>query len=411
METFLTVLAGLLMAGVSPQPPAPPPDGASSVVAAQEAQRPPAAPGGLAVAPAFNSPEVAADRTVTFRAHAPQARAVSLASPDIPPIPLNAPLARSDDGVWQVTVGPLAPGAYRYRFDIDGVQTVDPRNTMTSESNTLVWSLVQVPGSELFDTRNVPHGAVAERVYWSTTLARFRRMHVYTPPGYDSGQDRYPVLYLLHGAGDSDDSWSTVGRAGMIIDNLIADRKARPMIVVMPAGHTSRDVGNPLGAIDELVTDFVSDVMPQIERSYRVLTDRANTAIAGLSMGGLQTLRISLEHLDRFAYIGVFSSGIFRPPSGPASGPPRPVITTDEWERRYAARLDDAQVKRGLNLLWFATGKEDFVLPTTQATVALFERHAFSPVYVESPGGHTWLSWRDYLARFAPQLFGDGGRR
>jgi enterochelin esterase-like enzyme len=157
------------------------------------------------------------------------------------------------------------------------------------------------------------------------------------------------------------------------------------------------------------VAGFVTDVVPHVERQYRVRTESGNTAIAGLSMGGLQTLQIATEHLDRHGFIGVFSSGLFRPPPntarGTGSGVPRPAIAADEWEHRYSARLDDAELKCGLRLLWFATGKDDFLLSTTQTTVALFKRHGFSPVFVESTGGHTWLNWRNYLADFAPQLF------
>jgi enterochelin esterase family protein len=236
-------------------------------------------------------------------------------------------------------------------------------------------------------------------------------MHIYTPPGYQNGRDRYPVFYLLHGAGDNDDSWSTVGRAGFILDNLIASQKAKPMVVVMPAGHTSRVQTNTVGrsATDEFVGDFVTDVMPYVEKNYRVLTDRANTAIAGLSMGGMQTLEVAIPRLERFAYVGVYSSGLIGafPNAGRGgAGTPQPAPAGPiEWEKQNGAKLDDAGLKKGLRLLWFGTGKEDFLLSTTNATVDLFKRHGFAPVFVESPGGHTWINWRNYLAEFAPQLF------
>lgn len=385
--------------------------GATSIVAtAQQPGR-----GGGPQAPQVTSPEVSADRRVSFRIHAPQAREIRLAASDIPGLGQNTGLTRADNGVWELTVGPLDSGAYRYNFNVDGVATIDPRNPSISESNNNVWSLVSVPGSDLFDSKAVPHGAVAEVTYKSSTLGRDRRMHIYTPPGYESGRDRYPVFYLLHGAGDNDDSWSTVGRAGFILDNLIATQKAKPMVVVMPAGHTSRTGGNAAGrsATEEFVGDFVTDVMPYVEKTYRVLTDRANTAIAGLSMGGMQTLEVAVPRLERFAYIGVYSSGLIgafgnaggRGRGAASAATPATQSGPIEWEKTHAAKLKDANLKKGLRLLWFGTGKEDFLLSTTTATVDLFKRHGFSPVYVESAGGHTWINWRNYLSEFAPQLF------
>src|SRR5688572_22057838 len=217
------------------------------------------APGGRggAAAPQVISPEVTADRRMIFRVFAPQAQAVRLAASDIPGVGGNTALTRSAAGVWEVTLGPVAPGAYRYNFNIDGVATIDPRNAAISESNANVWSLVVVPGSADFDTKDVPHGAIAAVTYKSTALGTFRRMHIYTPPGYESGRERYPVFYLLHGAGDNDHSWSSVGRAGFILDNLIASKKAKPMIVVMPAGHASAGP-NAIGtdATSAFVNDF-----------------------------------------------------------------------------------------------------------------------------------------------------------
>lgn len=207
---------------------------AALVVAAQipalaqqpPATAPPAAPAAQPPqAPAVASPEVSADRRLTFRIYAPQAQNVRLTGGDIPGN-RQSPLTKGENGVWEVTLGPVPAGAYRYNFNVDGVATIDPRNPLTSESNTNTWSLVHVPGADMMDTKQVPHGAVAEVTYYSTSLGRFRRMHVYTPPGYELGRNRYPVFYLLHGAGDSDDAWTTVGRAGFILDNLIAAGKA-----------------------------------------------------------------------------------------------------------------------------------------------------------------------------------------
>ena len=228
-------------------------------------------------------------------------------------------------------------------------------------------------------------------------------MHIYTPPGYEADNKKYPVFYLLHGAMDCDDSWTTVGRAGIIMDNLIADKKAKPMVIVMPAGHTTKNFnigGGIHGMVDEFSEDFVNDIMPYVENNYRVLKTSEDRAIAGLSMGGMQTLNIAMSDLGRYSYIGVFSSGIFdlgdNMPGQSAS---------PSWEEQHKDMLDNKDLKKGLKLLWFATGSEDFLVGTSKASVEMLKNHGFSPVYKESGGGHTWSNWRDYLNEFAPQLF------
>jgi enterochelin esterase family protein len=352
--------------------------------------------------PRVTSPEVATDGRVTFRILAPKAQAVRLSGTDIPNNVEGTPLTKGAEGVWEVTLGPLVPGAYRYNFNVDGVSVIDPRNASTSESNENAWSLVYVPGSDFMDTKDVPHGAVAEVTYYSKALKRFRRLHVYTPPGYESGQGRYPILYLLHGAFDCDDSWTSVGRAGFILDNLIAARKATPMVVVMPAGHTGPFAfGGPMPSMDDFVADFTGDVMPYAETRYRVHADRAHRAIAGLSMGGGQTLTIAASHLETFAYVGVFSSGVFGiTGTGPGSGSPGP-----SFEEQHRAALDDVAKKKGLALVWFATGKDDFLIETSRATVEMLKKHGCAVTFEESAGGHTWINWRNYLAEFVPLLF------
>ena len=387
-----------------------------AAAAAPPATAPPPAPPGSPQRPSVVvSPEVQPDRRVTFRLLAPRAETVRLSGSDIPGNGAGAAMTRGENGTWEVTLGPLDGGAYRYNFNVDGVPVVDPRNPSTSESNNNVWSLVYVPGSDLMDTKNVPHGAVASVTYYSTALSRFRRMHVYTPTGYENGKGRYPVFYLLHGAGDSDHSWTSVGRAGFILDNLIAAGRAKPMVVVMPAGHTrSAGFGAPPGSgarppADEFEQDFLRDVLPAVEKNYRVLTDRKNRAIAGLSMGGGQTLNLAIPQQQKFGYVGVFSSGIFGafPPRRPGGATP-PAATTavrSPWEEQHLAALDNADWKKGLKLLWFGTGKDDFLLQTTRSSVDLLKKHGFNVVYEETAGGHTWTVWQDYLGRFAPQLF------
>lgn len=375
---------------------------AASILSAQPA--PPAPPAGRGPqGPVVVSPEVLPDQRVVFRINAPQATAVRLNGSDIPGnLGQGAAMTKAENGVWEVTLGPIDPGAYRYNFNVDRVSVIDPRNPSTSESNNNVWSMVYIAGADFMDLQNVPHGAVAAVSYYSTALKKWRRMHVYTPPGYEMGQGKYPIFYLLHGAGDCDESWTSVGRAGFIMDNLIAAKKAKPMIIVMPAGHTVQNaagLAGPPSAQDDFVQDFVTDVMPYAETHYRVQTDRQHRAIAGLSMGGTQTLNIAIPHLDKFAYVGVYSSGLIGGLLGSQTQ------GESAWEQQHQAELDNASAKKGLKLLWFSTGSNDGLLPTTKNTVAMLQKHGFNPVFKESPGAHTWINWRHYLDEFAPQLF------
>jgi len=403
--------------------------------------------------PAVVSPEVLPDRRVVFRIVALRAETVTISASDIPasimvpaqsaypgagttPAPAGAaptapaappaapqsgrggpPFTRNESGVWEATIGPLVPGSFRYVFQVDGVRTLDPVNTTISESNTATWSLFYVPGLDFQDVRDVPHGAVATVYYSSAVLKTTRRMHVYTPPGYESGTQKYPVFYLLHGAGDSDDAWTSVGRAGFIMDNLIAEKKAAPMIIVMPAGHQPATPGTATPAtaaapgaaqppaINPFTVEFVTDVVPCVERHYRTLTGRRHRAIAGLSMGGSQTLDIAFRQLARFAYIGVFSSGATLGGgrgAAPAAtnAPPRP-----DWEATHREDLDNATLKKGTTVIWLSTGVDDGLITNTRATVELLKKHGFNPVFKESPGGHTWINWRNYLSEFATRLF------
>jgi enterochelin esterase-like enzyme len=365
--------------------------------------------------PQVTSPEVALKAYITFRLLATNAQNVRVIAGDIPGNGPGAEMVKGTNGVWEATIGPVDPGAYRYNFSVDGLTVVDPHNPATSESNNTVSSLVTVPGSDFMDTKEVPHGAVASATYFSSALKRFRRMHIYTPPGYELGKDEYPVLYLLHGAGDSDQSWTSIGRAGFILDNLIAAQRAKPMVIVMPAGHTGplgfgRRGGGGGGAssnrpsVDEFTQDFETDIMPYLERTYRVLPDRQNRAIAGLSMGGSQTLNIAIRNLDKFGYVGVFSSGVFGI-NGRGRGGGDGATQRRSWEEQHKDALDNERTKEGLKLVWFATGKEDFLIETSKATVEMLKKHGFTVVFKESPGAHTWINWRNYLNEFAPQLF------
>jgi enterochelin esterase family protein len=402
--TITMRLLPLVVAAVMQQAPAPPPGAPAPAGRGGQGQQ----------APVFTSPEILSDKRIAFRLYAPEATTVALRAGDIPaPARTNVEFTKGANGVWEMTTGAVEPGAYRYVFVVNGVGVIDPRNTAISESNTTTWSVAVVPGSDVMDTKNVAHGSVSTVYYDSTALGRTRRMHIYTPPGYESGKDKYPVFYLLHGAGDCDDSWTSVGRANFILDNLIAANKAKPMIVVMPAGHTNAGGGGRGAAAaggppprDEFGEDFVKDVMPYVEKHYRVIPDRAHRAIAGLSMGGSQTLNISIPNLDKFAYVGVYSSGILGAGRGAAaaSGTPAPPFGA-AWEQQNLSALDNAAAKKGLKVLWFSTGVDDGLMPTTKNTVELLKKHGFTPVMKESPGGHTWLNWRSYLIEFTPQLF------
>jgi enterochelin esterase-like enzyme len=411
----------------------------ASLVHAQDPAVPAAGRGrGGAPAPQVVSPETNSDRSVTFRILAPNAQTVRVSGGDMPQLagggrgadPAAAPrgqMTKGADGVWSVTVGPVDPGAYRYNFNVDGVTVIDPRNPSISESNANVWSLVYVPGSDVFDTKQVPHGAVAAVTYYSTALGKFRRMHVYTPPGYETSTQKYPVFYLLHGAGDSDEAWTSVGRAGFVLDNLIAAKRVKPMVVVMPAGHTNTTPAAGRGAaapdapaaapspLDDFARDFLTDLMPYAESHYRVLTDRANRAMAGLSMGGSQTLNVAFLHLEKFAYIGVFSSGASlggggraaaaAPGAAAAPAPAAVPAGPTPWETSHMANLDNASLKKGTKLIWFSTGVNDGLIANSKSTVEMLKKHGFEAQFKESPGAHTWINWRNYLAEFTPLLF------
>ena len=347
--------------------------------------------------PRLVSPEVASNGDVTFRIRASKAQSVRLESSDISNLGQRAQMTKNSNEVWELTL-PVKPGAWRYNFNVDGVTVDDPANPATSESNEYIRSLLYVPGADFMDTKDVPHGAVAQVAYYSSTLQRFRRLHVYTPPGYESGKGRFPVFYLLHGAMDCDNAWSTVGRAGVILDNLIAAGKAKPMVVVMPAGHTGPNrMGGSFGG--DFENDFLKDIMPFVEKRYRIKTERGSRALAGLSMGGAQTLNIAMMRLDQFAYLGVFSSGVFGITGG------RGGMNMPDFEPRNLATLDNPALKKGLKLFWFATGKEDSLITTTRATVDMLKKHNFNVTFKETDGAHTWINWREYLNEFAPQLF------
>jgi enterochelin esterase family protein len=378
-----------------------------STLSAKLAAQPPRRVGGQN--PRLASPEILPDHKLTFRIRAPKATTVTVGG-DWSGTSGPAKLEKNEEGVWSVTVGPLVPDFYSYAFNVDGVKTVDPNNAMVKQGISSVDSMFFLSGSEAAfeELKDVPHGDIREVWYSSSTLGMQRRMHIYAPPGYDSSNVRYPVFYLLHGGGDDDSGWSTIGRAGFILDNLLAEGKAKPMIVVMPNGSlprpaTTRQTAPAVGSAGGAAPDFAAarerftnellrDIIPFIEKHYRVLTGRENRALAGLSMGGGQTLRVVTTHPNEFAYVGVWSAGIG---SNPTS-----------FEQQNAAFLDQSgKINQMMKLFSISVGDKDFTFAGSKSLSELLNKHGIKNELHVSGGGHTWINWRHYVNDFAPRLF------
>ncbi|MEO7414395.1 MAG: alpha/beta hydrolase-fold protein [Opitutaceae bacterium] len=372
----------LAVATVSGQTPTP---SATPTAAPNPAAAAPARGRGTQTPPVI-SPEIAADRRVTFRLRAPNAKAVSVSGQFLKE---RAAMTKDDTGLWTVTVGPVEPNVYEYSFNVDGVSMVDPGSPAIKPMRNPRTSILEIPGTPalVHDFQDVPHGKVTLHWYASKSLGRRRALQVYTPPGYDANPTaRFPTLYLFHGSGDNEATWVAHGHAHWILDNLIAQRRAQPMIVVMLDGHAVTP-GPGLARNANLIAferDLLEDAMPLVTANYRTQEDAANRAIVGLSMGGGESLNIGLKHADRFAWVGGMSSSV----------------------GDTASLLDDgAALNRKLKLLWIACGKEDSLLKANQdldaALTAKNVRHEFH----ETPGAHTWPVWRGYLADFVPKLF------
>lgn len=348
------------------------------------------------------SPEVHPDKKVTFRIFAPKASEVTLRGDWMTGPP--AKLEKDDKGVWSAAVGPLTPDFYSYAFTVDGVRTLDPRNPTIKQGITSLDNMFFLPGPEadFQDNKPVPHGDVRQVWYHSSTLGAQRRMHVYTPPGYDAGTDSYPVFYLLHGGGDEDSGWSTIGRAGFILDNLIAAGKAKPMLVVMPNGSLPRPAVAPGAKLDpkemaalqdRFTNELLKDVVPLVEKRFRAKAGPEHRALAGLSMGGGQTTRVLTSHPDQFAYVGIWSAGLFG--GDPAA-----------FERQNGAFFKDVEtVNKSVKLLDVTVGDKDFALAGSKALSELFTKHGVKHQLKVTGGGHTWINWRQYLNDLAPRLF------
>jgi enterochelin esterase family protein len=381
-----------------------------------------AAPGRTAAAPRPVSPEIHADRTVTFRLFAPKANEVTLngsweGARDIK-------MSKDDGGIWSVSVGPLGAQLWGYWYLVDGVKALDPGNGETQRDGSRIDNLLMISGpeSDLWDFKDVPHGTMHTVWYPSPTLKQDRRrMYIYTPPGYEANQTRYPVLYLLHGGGGDEDAWVTMGRANVILDNLIAVGKAKPMIVVMPNGNAAQAVSQgyaygptpapqavqapappPLQAAagggrgaaarppqpyaGSYPESLVKDVIPFVEKTYRVIANKDSRAVAGLSMGGGHTLMATNNNPGVFGFIGVFSSG------------PR---TVDE---AYEKQLEAVKAG-GVKFYWTGAGTTDMAREGTMNLHSLLEKQGFKTSYKEIPGAHYWFLWRDFLGDFGSILF------
>jgi enterochelin esterase family protein len=364
------------------------------------------------------SPDLANDNSVTFRILAPHADLVKLSGNWMPFAPdaqgqvsqQMVELEKDGSGVWSVTLSGLEPEIYTYAFVVNGVRTLDPANKhIVRDGRFSTGSLLYVPGpaSELYRAKVGPKGSMHETWYESPSLGLTRRMFVYTPPGYESGNETYPVLYLLHGGGGDEEAWPTLGVTQHILDNLINSGKANPMLVVMTNGNPDQaaaftisppieaSTAGPGGMANMLFEkSLVQDVIPYVQSHFRVKTDKANRALTGLSMGGLQTMNTSFENPELFDYIGVMSMGF--------ADLSRFGIEVDHSKR--AAQIEALKAANP-KLYWIACGKDDFLYESVVTMRSKLDEHDFSYVYRESTGGHTWSNWRIYLSEFAPMLF------
>ena len=369
------------------------------------------------------SPEILPDHRVTFRIYAPKASEILLDGDWIlQGRGTGGPLQKDDQGIWSITVGPLVPDFYTYALTVDGVRTMDPQNTTIKPGNRRLENMFLVPGEEaaFAETCSVPHGEVRIVWYDSPAVGGARSMRVYTPPGYDAGDRSYPVLYLIHGGGDNDAGWTTIGRAGFIMDNLLAAGKVEPMIIVMPNGSIPRPGGGyrltgadrtspaairarieMISALhDVFVEDLLSTIMPTVEKTYRVRATRENRAIVGLSMGGAETLRVAPSNLDKFAAIGVFSMGL---QVGAEAG-----VHPDFEERNAAFFADPDRTNELLKLFWIGAGEDDRTITDgARRLSATLTRRGIRHTFNETTGGHTWINWRLYLRDFLQLLFRD----
>ena len=357
----------------------------------------------------LNSPEILPDNSVIFRMKAPGATNVQVVgtwASDFKPVPM----IKKDSGIYEVKIGPLASDMYEYRFVQDGTPILDPNNSAVTRDGSYVENRLLIPGElgDLIAAQDVPHGRVTAVWYPSPTLDAERRMFVYTPPGYENGNNKYPVLYLLHGGGGDEDGWISRGRANYIIDNLIASGKAVPMIVVITNGNPNevaapldRPIGTKNGedpgisgmSSGKFEQSLVDDVIPFIEKNYRVIDDADHRALSGFSMGGFQTQNITNSNPGMFNYIGVMSMGLF-------AGFGNVNYNKEEHVKQLKALMVSEP-----KLYWIGIGKADFLYDSVVKLRELYDEIGFKYIYRESEGNHVWNVWRLYLTELAPKFF------
>ena len=354
------------------------------------------------------SPEVKEDKSVVFRLFAPEAKTVRVVGTFKEPI-ANTDMVKNDSGLFEVIVGPIPSDMYVYTYLVDGVKMLDPNNNVVVRDGSYIESRLMIPGEwidKVIGVRDVPHGNVSSVWYSSPTLGMSRRMIVYTPPAYEKSKKNFPVLYLLHGAGGDEEGWISRGKANYILDNLIADSKAKPMIIVItngvasvpaapgerPLKMTGANVSSPTAMTSgKFEESLIKDVIPFIESNYRVLADPGNRAIAGLSMGGYQTQKITNANPGKFLYIGVWSMGLYN-------------MFGQYNKDEHITQLNELKASNP-KLYYIGCGKTDFLYNGVTDLRALYDELGFKYNYRESEGGHSWNNWRLYLAEFAPLLF------
>lgn len=335
-------------------------------------------------APTLNTPEVHPDNRVTFRYYSRTATNVSLSGEFLEK---SRPMTKDTSGVWSVTVGPVKPDIYPYGFSVDNVQTADPNNTYIFANERFKRSIVDIPGKTplIHSLQNVPHGKIDYRYYKSVTLDTLRRVLVYTPPGYDaSSKKKYPVLYLVHGGSDTEETWTKVGRANLIADNLLAAGEAVPMIIVMPYGNVRPK------AMPDFTKDVISDLIPFIEANYPVIKESNGRAIAGFSVGGGQTLNIGLTNTSTFAYVCSYA----------------PYTATEEFRKNFSNWTPDVNlINNRLKLFTISVGTDDFLYESVKQNIAMFNEKGVKLKTNIVSGGHTWMNCKLFLASTLQEIF------